>query len=284
MKIIVDLAGGFGNQLFCYCFGYVLAKEKNAEFLIDTSMQDNGIARELELLNFKVVYDKRISYPYRKGILNKAITNKVVKKRAIGWNTVTYWEKFPTRYEPEVYSVCKDTYFRGCWQTEKYFKKYKDELISLLEPIEKRTDSVNNIILKVRGEKSVAVHIRRGDYLQVYGNISMQYYAEAFELLQRKTGDGLCFYIFSDDIDYCKSYFKAYEDRWDIIYPQYTSDNMTLDDMLIMSNCRHLIIANSTYSWWAAWLNQNPGKIVICPEWGMWSGDFYPEEWIKISI
>ena len=84
MKIIVDLAGGFGNQLFCYCFGYALSKEKNGEFIIDTSMQDNGIARELELLNLRVVYDRRISYRYDRNIVSRAIINKVVKRNAIG--------------------------------------------------------------------------------------------------------------------------------------------------------------------------------------------------------
>ena len=65
-------------------------------------------------------------------------------------------------------------------------------------------------------------------------------------------------------------------------YPQYESDNKTLDDLFLMSHCKHIIMANSSFSWWAAWLNQNENKIVICPELGMWSGDFYPEKWNKI--
>ena len=80
MKIIVDMAGGFGNQLFCYCFGYALSREKKAEFVIDTSMQDNGIARKLDILNLKVVYDKRISYLYKRDIINRAVINKVIKR------------------------------------------------------------------------------------------------------------------------------------------------------------------------------------------------------------
>lgn len=74
----------------------------------------------------------------------------------------------------------------------------------------------------------------------------------------------------------------AQESFLELCYPQYKSDNYTLDDLFLMSNCKHMIMANSSYSWWAAWLNQNKEKIVICPELGMWKGDFYPDNWIKI--
>ena len=284
MKIIVDLAGGFGNQLFCYCFGYALSKEKNGEFIIDTSMQDNGIARELELLNLRVVYDRRISYRYDRNIVSRAIINKVVKRNAIGWRTKFYREKAATRYEPEVFCVDRDTYFKGNWQTEKYFTKYRKELLPLLTPVKERSESVKTILEQVTGEKSVAVHIRRGDYLQINGALPMDYYERALRLICDKMGKDLSFYIFSDDLDYCRDYFKRHENVLNITYVQYESDNSTLDDLLIMSKCKSMIIANSTYSWWAAWLNQNPNKIVICPEWGMWSGDFYPGEWERLPV
>lgn len=284
MKIIVDLAGGFGNQLFCYCFGYALWKEKNAEFMIDTSMQDNRVARELQLLNLKVVYDRRISYRYDRNIVSRAIINKIIKRNAIGWNTKIYREKAATKYEPEVFDIDGDTYLKGNWQTEKYFKKYRKELLPLLEPIEERSESVKAILHQVENQKSVAVHIRRGDYLQINGNLPMDYYDRAFNLIQNKMGENLFFYIFSDDLQYCRNYFRKYENILNITYVQYESENTTLDDLLIMSKCRSSIIANSTFSWWAAWLNQNLNKIVICPEWGMWSGDFYPDEWEKLPI
>ncbi|MCI8557489.1 MAG: alpha-1,2-fucosyltransferase [Lachnospiraceae bacterium] len=284
MKIIVDMAGGFGNQLFCYCFGYALSREKKAEFVIDTSMQDNGIARKLDILNLKVVYDKRISYLYKRDIINRAVINKVIKRRAIGWRTKFYRERAATKYEPEVFCVDRDTYFKGNWQTEKYFVKYREELLTLLTPVKERPKGVKIILNRVTEEKSVAVHVRRGDYLQINGVLPMDYYERALGLICDKTGNDLSLYIFSDDLDYCRDYFKQHESRFHITYTQYESDNTTLDDLLIMSKCRHIITANSSYSWWAAWLNQNPHKIVICPEWGMWSGDFYPEEWEKIPI
>ena len=143
---------------------------------------------------------------------------------------------------------------------------------------------MKTILEQVTGEKSVAVHIRRGDYLQINGALPMDYYERALRLICDKMGKDLSFYIFSDDLDYCRDYFKRHENALNITYVQYESDNTTLDDLLIMSKCKSMIIANSTYSWWAAWLNQNPDKIVICPEWGMWSGDFYPGEWERLPV
>jgi len=111
----------------------------------------------------------------------------------------------------------------------------------------------------------------------------MDFYDKAIlkfqELNQRRN---TVFYIFSDDIDFAKQYFGKYENKIELHYPQYESENKTLDDLFLMSHCKHMIMANSSFSWWAAWLNQNKNKIVICPELGMWSGEFYPEEWDKI--
>ena len=117
--------------------------------------------------------------------------------------------------------------------------------------------------------------------------LNMEYYDQAISMMKSKyPGEKLILYVFSDDIDFCKHYFSekqhfATEDI-QLCYPQYESDNYTLDDLFLMSHCKHMIMANSSYSWWAAWLNQYKEKTVICPELGMWKGDFYPDDWIKI--
>lgn len=282
MKVIIKLQGSFGNQLFAYCFGYSLAKEKKAELIVDSTLQDNGQTRKLELLNLKVVYDGWISCRHERTVLGKLFLNDFRIRRAIGWKTALYQEKQATSYEPEVYEVKGDTYFLGYWQSEKYFRKYRDELLPLLSPAKHRSEEVQSLMSRVEKENSVAVHIRRGDYLLVHGAISMEYYDQAIAKMQKVAGEDLIFYIFSDDLEYCREYFKKFEDEIRLVYPQYESDNPTLDDLFLMSRCRHMIMANSTYSWWGGWLNQNLDKIVFCPEVTMWSGDFYPDEWRKI--
>lgn len=287
MKIIVDLAGGFGNQLFCYCFGYALARKKSAQLIIDTSTQDNGLTRHLELLNLNVSFDQQISCLYKRQFIDRAVLNKVRKRISIGLSTRIYKEKYPTVYEEAVLRTHQDTYFKGNWQTEKYFVEYRSDLLKMLTSKQDRSDSVKRLYGEMKCCHSVAVHIRRGDYLEIGCQLNMEYYQKAICKMRKilKKND-LVFYIFSDDIAFCKDYFQrteVFNDMDKVRYPEYDSDDFTLDDMLLMSNCRHMIMANSSYSWWAAWLNQNEGKTVICPELGMWSGDFYPEEWIKIK-
>lgn len=287
MKIIVDIAGGFGNQLFCYCFGYALARKKSTELIIDTSTQDNGLTRNLELLKLNVKYDQRISYKYKKQFLDRAILNKVRKRKTIGVLTKIYNETSPTIYEEAVFCTRRNTYFKGNWQSEKYFADYRSDLLEMLTPKEERSNSVKIICDEMRCCNSVALHIRRGDYLEIGCQLNMEYYQKAIckmkDILQK---NDLVFYIFSDDIAFCKDYFQrtaVFDDMDEVRYPEYDSDDRTLDDMLLMSNCHHMIMANSSYSWWAAWLNRNEDKKVICPELRMWKGDFYPDEWIKIA-
>lgn len=283
MKVIVDLAGGLGNQLFCYSFGYAVSRKTRSELILDTSMQDNGIARELELLNFNVDYSDRISYVYKTSLVDRVFFNKVRKIKSIGIKTRIYQEKEPTKFEPEAFKISTDTYFKGNWQTEKYFSEYRNELLKILVPKHERTQSVKGLVNEMQKCNSVALHIRRGDYLKIGCQLSMDFYDKAIlkfqELNQRRN---TVFYIFSDDIDFAKQYFGKYENKIELHYPQYESENKTLDDLFLMSHCKHMIMANSSFSWWAAWLNQNKNKIVICPELGMWSGEFYPEEWDKI--
>lgn len=290
MKLIVDMAGGFGNQLFCYSFGYALAREKKAKLLIDTSMQDNGVARKLELLNLQVKYDKRVSYKYSKSAISRVAINKIRRRFSIGFCTTLYEELSPTVYEPNVCKVSRNTYFKGNWQCEKYFTKYREELLQMFVPCIERSDSVKTLIEEMQVCNSVAVHVRRGDYVQIGCQLEGQYYENAIDLLQKMFSESkTVLYVFSDDVEYCKKYFGDLQAK-DIIqskeveikYPEYESDNTTLDDLILMSNCKHMIMANSSYSWWAAWLNKNREKRIICPELGIWKGDFYPEDWIKI--
>jgi len=287
MKVIVNLAGGFGNQLFCYSFGYALAKRKNAELIIDTSTQDNGLTRSLELMKLNIRFNHRISYKYKKGFFERAVLNKIRKRKAIGFTTKIYNEINPTIFEDAVFDIQENTYFKGNWQSEKYFINYRDELLEMLTPKEERNVSVRNLCSEMNNCNSVAVHIRRGDYVKIGCQLNMSYYDAAISMIRAKLPEvKLVLYIFSDDIDFCKKYFSEKQEFADkgieLCYPQYKSDNYTLDDLFLMSNCKHMIMANSSYSWWAAWLNQNKEKIVICPELGMWKGDFYPDNWIKI--
>lgn len=288
-KIIVDIKGGVGNQLFCYAFGYAVAKELGTKLYIDTSMPDNDNVkdRNLELLNFNISYDKRISYKYRKkGLLKKIGINRICKKNAIGWLTKKYAEKKEYEYDENVFHITTDTYFDGFWQSYKYFDKYRNELLTLIQPKEKRNKSVLDLIDEIENCNSVSLHVRRGDYVKLGWQLPIDYYIKALNIMEQKAGSDMIVYIFSDDYGYVKEAFSknGLDKKYNCIYISYESDNFVIDDMYIMSKCKHNITANSSYSWWGAYLNNNKEKNVVCPVVGMWNDAFYVESWNRIEI
>lgn len=284
MHIVVYISGGLGNQLFTFAFGYALSQELQADFYIDTSSPDNGLGDRFGLIDFNITYAKRVSYAYYYGIINRTLLNRVRKRNVIGWTIREYKGKKPTVYDAKTKNIKRSTYFKGYWQSEKYFVKYRKDLLEMFQPKEERTISVRNIIKTVSQQNSVALHVRRGDYVTIGCHLQMDFYDKAIQFIKEKIGDDIVLYIFSDDIKFCKQYFEKFSKSAKIVYPKYQSDNKTLDDLLIMSHCKHMIMANSTYSWWGAWLNQNESKVIVCPELGMWTGDFYPEDWVKIKM
>lgn len=159
----------------------------------------------------------------------------------------------------------------GYYQSEKYFYDCQD----LIRYLFKSSISLPNL------DDMVALHVRRTDYLTLTGcfaNLEMEYYSKALELLKPKK-----VLIFSDDIAWCKTKFT--DDRF-----SFSEDNSPIIDLFLMSKCGHQIIANSSYSWWAAWLNSNTNKKIVAPK--TWFGpklapthdtkDLIPDEWIRI--
>lgn len=176
---------------------------------------------------------------------------------------------------------------RGFWQSYKYVEKVEEELKYDFQFKNKQDVGLQNVIEGIKGQNAVAVHIRRGDYLQsddIYGGVCTdKYYREAMQYIFGKEKN-IVFYFFSNDIKWVR---KKYRDIKNAVF---VMDNMFDDyedwyDMYLMSLCKHNIIANSTFSWWGAWLNKNINKIVIAPH--RWLNitqmpDICPVSWIRI--
>ena len=171
-----------------------------------------------------------------------------------------------------------DSYLNGYWQSEKYFEKNKDTLRKELEINDERKYHIMNTYPFLKDE-TVSLHVRRGDYLKashVHPSQTLDYYNRAVDLTTKSDTNIL---VFSDDIKWCKENFK-YDNM-------YFSENQTNTiDLYSMSLCSHNIIANSSFSWWGAWLNNNVDKKVVAPKnWfanGTYSGDIVPESWTTI--
>lgn len=169
----------------------------------------------------------------------------------------------------------------GYWQTEKYFQYYRNDLLQLLTPKYSLSDGCKSYIRQVQKCNSIAVHIRRGDYVKLGICLDSSYYQKAFEHLEQKIRD-ITYFIFSDDLNYTKQMFSTDKQK-KFEYVKYESNNPTLDDFFIMKECKHIIMANSSFSWWAAWLNDSPDKLVVYPKTDLIHTDFYPKEWIMIQ-
>lgn len=281
--IIVKLQGGLGNQLFQYAFGRLLSIKNNAEvkyFFEETQKHDTNREYKLGYFHTKVILatPKEIEsarYPLGKyfGIVSK-LYKKIFKQYNIG-------------YVPTMLSQ-KNGLCEGYWQSYKYLDPIREKLLeelTLKNPIDTK---FSEVIEKMKNTNSVSVHVRRGDYVDdaktksEHYTFGLEYYEKAFSILQKKIESPVLF-IFSDDIDWAKENIKS------DIKMNFVSNPMIQDyeELVLMSQCKHNIIANSTFSFWAAWLNQSPLKIVIAPQ--KWNNqytkeykDLLPEGWITI--
>lgn len=283
-RVVIKVFGGFGNQLFCYACGYALAKENDCELIIDTSQQDNDIARKVDIVQLKIDYQKRITFKKGKSFLSRALVNKVIHKFYIGIHTKKVIESTPYKYDTSIFDYKNtDIYLDGYWQSYHYFEKYRKDLCEMYMPKIEQSSTAKKIEQDIESHpNSVAIHIRRGDYRTIGCCIDSSYYDKAISRMISELDDNLSFYIFSDDINFANDFIKKYNNLNMKVVKNIT-DNQTIDDFFIMSKCQNFIIANSSFSWWAAWLSRYNKKIVICPEVNDWTGDFYPAEWIKIA-
>lgn len=289
MTVIIKLQGGLGNQMFQYAIGKNLEQRNNTDFKLDATAFKNDPQREYALGCFNVVQkfatQKEISnflkYRTRKGRIwfwyNRLIADKT-----------RYVQERQFNFDPMIFTLKKPVYLDGYWQTEEYFKKIEGVIRKDFTLKNKPSFETENWIEKVAKYNSISIHIRRGDYIlnpktnQFHGVCSSEYYNDAINLISQKINEPV-FFIFSDDIDWVKENFK-------IGHPVfYVSDKMIPDyeELHIMSKCKNNIIANSSFSWWGAWLNENPHKIIMAPKkWfvtkKMNTVDLIPENWQTI--
>ncbi len=303
---IVKISGGLGNQMFQYAFSLSLKNAGNTEVQLDLgTYRDksnyNGIdlvhngfeLKELFNINFKEATIKdvvRLSYQPT-NLLNRVLRKYFTKK--------THFIDKKFSFQPELLSLPKsDIYFEGNWQTEKYFISIEDEIrkaFTFKKTLSPESEKLANSL----GKGSASIHIRRGDYLktQTMNVCGIPYYKTAVRKLFDKTNITELL-VFSDDMDWCRQELKLESFGAKVIYVDWNKGADSWQDMALMSKCNNHIIANSSFSWWGAWLDPNKEKIVICPE--IWNlrqltpeidkyyrcvyDDILPSSWIKCPI
>lgn len=292
--IIVKLWGGLGNQMFQYATARRLAIKHKTEVGLDlswfslTNNQDSTRFFELDSFKLKknvIEHPEDLDIiPYRPGRLG---TKNIISRKYRSPDTYILYREQQYSLNKPVLRAPNNTYLEGNWTTEKYFIDIRPKVLHDFSWREKPTIKNREIISELKMElNSVSLHIRRGDFLNKttfkhHGILGLDYYYQA-ECAIKKTVDKPHFYIFSDDIGWVKNNLRLKSQMSFVSH-----DRKGTDDMCIMKECKHAIIANSTFSWWAAWLNTNPGKVVIAPK--MWlaepnvnTSDVIPSNWKKI--
>ncbi|MFA5023120.1 MAG: alpha-1,2-fucosyltransferase [Candidatus Paceibacterota bacterium] len=286
--IIVNLKGGLGNQMFQYALGRRLALVEKQEVKFDTTGYNQNHYRSYGLGIFKVKENfatateiANLKYPW--GLISKIwrlFKAKILRQNYIGW-------------VPSVFRAIssKNYYLDGYWQSYKYFEKIRE---TLLEEFSLKTElgqTHPELLAKISEVNSVSLSVRRTDYLwpvnlKSIGVCSVNYYKKAIELIESKVADPV-FFVFGDDLDWAKANILT---KHQVFYiSELNTNNPTKDyqELVLVSHCKHNIIANSSFSWWPAWLNQNPDKIVIAPDTWLSDGsikinDIVPSSWIKL--
>ncbi len=281
---IVKLKGGLGNQLFQYAFGRLIASSRGEELKLDKDIlgtkSDTYRSYGLDNFNIKAALAtpeevRQFKYPY--GLFSKA--RRLFKAKIL--------RIFHIGYEAEMLNT-KASYLDGYFQSYKYLEPIKEQLLNELTLKEDLSLRYGFLLLEMATSASVAVHIRRGDYVSdaktksAHYICDLAYYKKAMALMEEKVPSPI-FYIFSDDIAWAKENLQGKEKIVFVSGPEMQD----YEELVLMSKCEHNIIANSSFSFWGAWLNQNKQKIVIAPE--RWNNeinkeyrDLLPENWIKI--
>ena len=289
--ILVQLNGGLGNQLFQYALGRRLSLDRNTELRFDLSAF-NAQKREYKLHHFKITgspadpaevelflrweQHSRLSRICKFMEAHKTYyKQRIIDERAVA-------------FDENVLKSPHNVYLRVYWQTEKYFKDITALLIKDLTVKHPLTGQNLELATRIKSTTAVSLHIRRGDYAtdpsinQTHGTLPLEYYRAAIDLILSQHPNSV-FFIFSDDIPWAKDNLRVLSER---VLVDQNSEKTDYEDLRLMSYCQHHIIANSSFSWWGAWLSSNEDKIVVAPK--KWfarkidSKDLIPENWIKI--
>jgi hypothetical protein len=266
--LIVHVCGGLGNQLFQYAF-YLFLKKNNDEVFLDISeFEKNKFHFGFELSKvFNVDYELINEKDIKDHVMNNNVICKIIKKLIN--NTVVgaidyYGNDDISLVKCE--KILENVYFKGFWQDKYYIEEVKNEIYRNVIYNSFELSEKNKQLLSVMKEKDcTSIHIRRGDYLHhsnFQGICTEKYYTNAIDYIDKNTNNAL-FIVFSDDISWCKKTLQKLNNR--VVYVDWNEGENSYLDMYLMSNCNNNIIANSTFSWWGAFLNQNKSKVVVCP-------------------
>lgn len=289
--VIVRLMGGLGNQMFQYAAGRAVAHRNRTQLKLDVSALERDAARSYRLHHFNIVAS--LATPdelarFTKRDLWGRISRRVEHYLLPPSRRSVFAERFD-HFDTDILRLRGSVYLKGYWQSEKYFKDI-EQIIRQEFTFRHPSDPENQRLARtIADTNSVSLHIRRGDYVsnprfsRKFGVCSPEYYHSAVAKVAERVND-LHLFVFSDAIDWARDNLGL---QYPLTFVTHNNTDDDYEDLRLMSQCKHHIIANSSFSWWGAWLCTNPGKIVLAPKrWFKESGrdtrDLIPESWDRI--
>jgi len=294
--IIVKLKGGFCNNLFQYAAAKALSIKRYTPLLLDLSFleqsaakpPDDFTARQYELGIFKNIKQEFVTDQIRE--LFSTASRKQLWLKRFGLSYPTIYHESSFEFNGDFFLQKPTVLLDGYWQTERYFLHEADEIIKAFTfPALVASDENNNLLGEIKNSLAVSVHVRRADYLQpaiaaLHGTCSVDYYNAGIRYFQSLFPSAI-FYFFSDDAAWVKDNFTDQLPGSVLVKNNQGADSWK--DIYLMSSCHHHIIANSSFSWWGAWLNPDQDKIVVAPsKWFCNTDrtykDVIPAAWIQL--
>ncbi len=269
--IVTRMDGGLGNQMFQYAFGLYLAHKHQTELALDLNSYQSGPQHGYTLDRFQITaqpltatLSQQLPKRYRRPAstesntwlpdwLNRSLLRRV-KERPFGFH-----EKY--------LKARAHSYLVGYWQSEKFFPGMRDELLEQFTPAARLSDDSLRVVESMQTAPSIALHIRRGDYLthsetaRIYEQLSLDYYRTSLERFAQQN-EHVQVFVFSNDLAWCRKHLQL---RFPTHFVDHTDQHSAHEDLIMMSRAMCNVIANSTFSWWAAYLNNRRDRTTFAP-------------------
>lgn len=295
MSVLVELSGGLGNQMFQYAAGHALARRLGRPCEVDDTCYTgrNPVKYQLDKFSGQPRVASVRDLPLRSVLRRWGVSGRVAERAPFyssGLKRIrAFREGSPFAFDSRYLDIQGDVYLMGYFQSEKYFADCAGEIRGMFAFKNAPNRKNSEIAALMRSSDSVSVHIRRGDYVsnaytnQYHGTCPLSYYADAFELLKGRLKDPF-FFVFSDDPEWCRSHIHP---PGRALYIDHNRGDDSPEDMRLMSLCGHHVIANSSFSWWGAWLNPDPKKTVLAPKQWLETKkiqvvDLIPDNWTRL--
>jgi len=287
-KILVQVWGGLGNQMFVYAAGRALALRTNSTLILDheTGFKSDLYKRSFELSKFRINIisaNKIQTFNYRGGSFIRLLSNKI--KRHIPFLNIKIFQENNFEFNDKLISNPNtNCYIKGYWQSEKYFKDFSNIIKQDFSIKTEMPDSVLKEASEIMalGERAIAIGVRRYQEVTKFINVKLtekEYYLKAMGLIAQKIENPV-FICFTQDPTWVKENLCG---KFNIQFAKSKDQNNgAIEDLYLMKLCKHFIISNSTFYWWGAWLADNKSKIVIAPN--NWLNKYTPNpDWVIID-